>query len=185
MNAREKKLMFATVAAVVGFGVWQLGGGEALDSLDSSTSSIQTLEREFRSNLDALADMYVIERDFSLVSLPPPDARSRDFTPALAFQQEVYDIANSVGFTTPDRLNAEVENIEGVDEYVLLSVGLRTEGTFDNVVSLLKRFEQAGMIFRDLELISTRDRDPVQVRVTIARITERPQRPSRLSPQRR
>lgn len=180
MNAREKKLMYATIAAVGIFGVWQFGVADAVEGGDTASSGIPRLEREFHDNLRALEDMYVVERDFRLVAVPPGDERSQGFTPALAFQQEVFDIANSLGFSFPDRLAAEMENIDGVDEYVLLSVALRTDGTYEDVVNLLKRFEQEGMIFRDLELTSTRDRDPVGVRVTVARITERPAGRSRM-----
>lgn len=177
MNAREKKLMYATIAAVGIFAAWQFGAAEAVEGLDASNSGITRLERDFEKNLRALEDMYIVERDFRMVAVPASDGRSRDFTPALAFQQEVFDIANSLGFSFPDRLSAEMENIDGVEEYVLLSVAIRTDGAFKDVVQLLKRFEQEGMIFRDLELLSNLDRDPVGVRVTVARITERPQRP--------
>lgn len=176
MNPREKKLMIATVAAVAIFGAWSFGLGDLFDDANDSTSALRDLEQEFHSNLRALEDMYVVERDFRLVAVAPGDRRASDFTPAIAFQQEVYDIASGAGFSIPNTLRTEQEDIDGVEEYVLLSVAIRTNGSFDDTVALLKKFEQAGMIFRELEISSSRDRDPVDTRVTVARISERPTR---------
>lgn len=174
MNKREKKLMIATVAAVGIFGAWTLGLGDMFDEAGDSTSALRELETEFHDNLRALEDMYVVERDFRLVAVTPGDERTSDFTPAIAFQQEVYDIASAAGFSIPNTLRTEQEDIDGVDEYVLLSVAIRTNGSYNDTIDLLKKFEQAGMIFRELEITSSRDRDPVDTRVTVARISDRP-----------
>jgi hypothetical protein len=179
MKPSEKRLMYITIAAGVFFGAWNLGLDKVVDSFGAADSGIRTLEKRFSANLDALSDYYDIESRFATVGVRADAGDRARFTPALAFQQEVFDIANAEGFSAPNTLRAEMEDIDGVERYVLLSVAIRTEGDFARTVKLLKRFEQAGMIFREVELTTSRDSDKLTARITVARITDRPERAGR------
>ena len=180
MKQSEKRLMIATGICVVAFAGWNMGLGSLFDSATAADSNIRGLESTFEKNLVALSEYYEIESEFRLVGVPPGDGAGSNFTPALAFQQEVYNLAAQEGFNFPNTLRAEMEEIPGVEQYVLLSVAIKTEGKYEETVKLLKRFEQTGMIFRELELSTSRDNDRVTGSVTVARITERPARGGRI-----
>jgi hypothetical protein len=183
MNPREKKLLYATVAAVVLFGAWQFGLGDAIGGGGSSSgspasasgaASVEREERLFRNNLQTLQDLYEVNFRYSRIG-SVPGADRPDLPPRLAFTQEVYDISQKLGFQFP-ALRANGEDIEGVDEYELLSVAVRTNGSFKDTVALLRAYDEAGFIFRELDLRASRDRDIIETTVVVARIAERPQR---------
>jgi hypothetical protein len=171
MKPREKVLLVLTAVALVVFIGWRMGGEAIFESVASGSDEVVSLEREFEDNLEAFEEMYVIERDFAQVGEFPRGSEG-DLKPALAFTQQVSEMCRDLGFEFPP-IRPEVEEIEGVEDYELVNVAIRTEGTFQDTIKLLKTFHKNGLIFRDVDLQGTRDKDIVTARVTVARIAQK------------
>lgn len=170
LKPREKFLFIVTVLAIVGYAAWMFGLEEAFESITSGSSDVSSMEKRFEDDLEALEDLYVIERDFAKVG-EFPKSDDENLRPALAFTQQVSQICADLGFDFPP-IRPEVEEIEGVEDYELINVAIKTEGNFSDTVKLLKTFEQNGLIFRDVDLQSSRDREIITARITVARIAE-------------
>lgn len=175
MNPRERVLFVLTIIALAIFAAWQFGLGDAVDNIGGGNASIAQQEREFKENLEALEGIYEIEKKYRRLGQSPLDAQSNK-RPIDVFQEYVYQLARERGFPYPKNLRSDVEEIEEVEDYDLLTVYIQTEGTFANTVALLKDFEKAGLLLREVDLRGTRDRDEVVARVVVARIAKRPVR---------
>ncbi|MBI1290397.1 hypothetical protein GC173_04045 [bacterium] len=175
MKPRERMLMMGTVAAVVIFAVFQFG---LLDNVGGSTGAgagdAAREEKLFKQNLRSLESIYDVRYRYSRIG-QIPSAENKELPPTLAFTSEVYDISQKLGFQFPP-IRATAEDIEGVEDYQLLSVGIKTQGTFADTVKLLRSYEDAGLIFRDVDLRSARDRDVIESSIVVSRIAERPAR---------
>jgi len=172
MPPRQKYLAMATTILVVFAIAWSMGLEESFDAMTSGTTDVGSLQTDFEENLAVLAKMPEVEREYLRIGDIPGQAGDKNLRPALAFQQEVSDICTNLGFQFPP-IVAKVEEIKGVEDYQLVKVELRTEGTFQNTVNLLKEFENRGLIFRDVDLQSARDRDNITARLILARIAQR------------
>ncbi len=180
LEKREKILVLVTSIAVLVFVVWTFGGADLFDTIVSGNSNVESREREFKSNLDDLKDMYIIEKQFSRVG-EFPSTEDGKLKPALAFTQHISQMCQDLGFEFPP-IRPETEEIDDVEEYELINVAVKTEGNFADTVKLLKAFEEDGLIFREIDLQSARDKPIVTARVTVARIAKKPESPrSRLS----
>lgn len=177
LKKSEKILLVVTAVALFVFAAWRMGLGDALAS-SGGGGDVNRLASRFEDNLEQLSRMYEIEREFKRVGEFPrtDDANLR---PALAFTQQVSDMCRNLGFDFPP-IRPEVEAIEGVDDYELINVAVKTEGKFADTVKLLQTFENNGLIFREVDLKATRDRDQIVARITVARIAEKPKRPTGL-----
>lgn len=168
LKPREKMLLGLTILGFVILVAWQMGLDTVFDSAVSGTSDTASLEGKFRSNLQELSRMYLIEREYKRIGDFPIDGDEK-LRPALAFTQQVSDICRNLGFEFQP-IRPEAREIEGVDDYELINVSIKTEGTFANTIKLFKEFERRGLIFREVQLTSPRDRDVLVSRVTVARI---------------
>ena len=183
MKPRERFLMFGTIAAVVIFAAFQFGLGDLLDKAGTKGgANLGREEKLFKSNLAALESIYDVRYRYSRIG-QVPSGDNKDLPPTLAFQSEVYDISKTLGFQFPP-IRATAEDIEGIDEYQLLSVGIKTQGSFEDTVKLLRSYDEAGLIFREVELRGARDRDVIDTSVVVSRIAERPVRRSTRRPAR-
>jgi len=178
MGKREKTLLVITIVVVLVYAAWSFGVEKVFDSAFSGNSAVASAENRFKDNLDALGDIYMIEREYRRVG-DLPKADDKNLSPALAFTAHVSDMCKRHVFDFPP-IKPDVEEIKDVDDYELVNVAVRTEGTFANTVKLLLTFEDNGLIFREVDLKSTRDKDIVTARVTVARIAEKQQPRGRL-----
>ncbi len=184
MNPREKLLAVLTAVGVLFAVAWYSGLEGAISSFGAGGSEVAALEKRFENNLKALENMYRIEREFRRIG-EFPASEDGQLRPELAFPQQVAQICRDLGFDFPP-LQADTEEIEGVEEYRLINVAVKTEGTYQDTIELLKTFNDNGLIFRDVDLTGTRDRDILVARVTVARIIEaNPDRNSRSNLSRR
>ncbi len=176
MKPRERYLMFGTIAAVVIFAAFQFGAGDLLEGAGSKSAgaNLDREEKLFKNNLRALEGIYDVRYRYSRIG-QVPSGDNKELPPTLAFTSEVYNISKELGFQFPP-IRATAEDIEGIDDYQLLSVGIKTQGSFEETVKLLRSYDAAGLIFREVELRGTRDRDVVESSLVVARIAERPVR---------
>lgn len=172
MNQREKYLAIGTVAAVGLFAFVSLGGGDAIDSVLSGNSSASREEKEFHENIDALKDIFDVYARYRGVTEERKDESGRRIRADLAFQGRVAELCRRNGFPQP-QISTDVQEIEKVDDYELINTAIRLEGSWTDIVKLVKVFEREGLIFREMELKSTRDREGMTARITVASIAER------------
>ncbi len=175
MKTSEKVLMGITIVAVLGYVGWKFGLEEMLSNSGTSDSQLVAAKEEFEENREVLGMRPLIERKFVEVEQAP--SNDRNIRPELAFQEEVTDISRRHGFTVRS-IKADKEEIEGVDDYELINVEMRTEGKFDQTARLLKAFNEVGMMIRELELDTAIDRDLVETQIIVSRITEIQERSS-------
>ncbi len=178
MKPREKVLLVATIVAVIIFAAWQFGLEGVISNVAAGDTDLERLEEEFEDNIERLEDIYLIERDFRRIGEFPVDEEG-DIRPDVAFTLYVAEICRENGFDFPP-LKPEREDIEGVENYELINVAVRIEGTYDDTVRLLKTFEENSLIFREVAMTYTRDSPRVITRVTVSRIAPVQQRASRL-----
>lgn len=183
MKPREKVLMAITIIALLIFAAWQFGLEDVLDSVTSGTSDVEVLESRFRENLKILENREEIERRYARVG-EFPQAENENLKPALAFTQQVSQMCRDHGFDFPP-IRPEVEEIEGVSGYELVNVAIKTEGKFKDTVELMKTFDSNGLIFREVDLQTSRDSDIIVARITVARIAPRAESRSSLISRRR
>ncbi|MCC6547040.1 hypothetical protein IT570_07715 [Candidatus Sumerlaeota bacterium] len=170
MKPREKAMLGIVIAAFVFFIAWRMGLDEALSKFVSGgDSDISSLEEKFQKNVEKLGKMYEIEREFKRVGELPAGSDEEKVRPALAFTQQVSDMCRELGFDFPP-IRPQAMPIDGVDDYELINVTIKTEGTFANTISLFKKFQDRGLIFRVVNLRSVRDKDQIVANVTVARI---------------
>ncbi len=179
MKPREKMLFAATVAAAMIFVIWQFvleGGDTAAPGTGGAGGDVTVLERRFQDNLRALEEIYLIESEFSRIGELPStdeDTGAPVSRPATAFQQQVAAMARENNFPNASP-RTDTEEIRGVEDYELINVGITFEGPFEQCMGLLKTFESAGLMMRELSVRSTRDRDYLRVDAVVSRIAERP-----------
>lgn len=173
LGQREKILLVITVIALVIFIAWNFGLESMLTSGSAGSSDVAQQERRFNQYLDDMEDILVIESEFARVG-EFPSSDDGELRPALAFTQQVSQMCRDLGFDFPS-LRPQVEPIDGIEEYELINVALKTEGSWEDTVNLLKTFEQNGLIFRELNLRSTADRPIVVATMVVARIAEKPE----------
>lgn len=170
MKPSEKLLLGIVIASFAFFIAWRMGLDEALSGLVSGGSSdVSELESRFEKNVEKLGQMYQIEREFKRVGELPANSEEEKVRPALAFTQQVSDICRELGFDFPP-IRPQAMPIDGVDDYELINVTIKTEGSFASTVNLFKRFEERGLIFRQVNLRSVRDKDQIVANITVARI---------------
>lgn len=182
MKPREKLLFALTVAAALIFAVWKLfleedNGVPAVGT--GGGGDVAVLENRFYQNLRALEEIYLIESEFSAIGELPTTDEERaggQLRPLTAFQQQVAAMARENDFPNPS-IRTDREDIQGVEDYELINVGINVEGPFDRCMNLLKTFESAGLMMRELTVRASRDRDHLRVDVVVSRIAERQQTP--------
>ena len=181
LKPREKIILAAVIAVFLFFTAWRMGLEEVFDNLGKGGSSdVSSLEKKFYGNLEKIGQMYQIEREFRRVGEFPASSDEK-LRPALAFTQQVSDMCRNMGFEFPP-IRPQAMPIDGVDDYEMINVTIKTEGTFENTVRLFKEFENKGLIFRQVDLRAIRDRDVLVATVTVARIApveKRNQRPKK------
>lgn len=182
MKPREKALFALTAAAVAIFAIWTLFLEDSVDSgaVGGGGGDVAVLERRFQENIRALEEIYIIESEFSRIGELPgteEDASGRRLSAAVAFQEQVAEMCRQNGFDFPG-VRTDREEIRGVEDYELINVGLTVEGPFERCMNLLKTFESAGLMFRDVTIRASRDRDQLRVDTVVARIAERPPTPT-------
>lgn len=176
MNPRERAMAMISMIGILVLVAWYSGISDLFDSIFSENGDVAAQETVYNSYIDAFEDIYVIESQFRKIGEFPKNEENT-LKPSLAFTQQVSQICRDLGFETPP-IQADTDEIEGVETYELINVALKTEGNFKDTIKLLKTFQERGMIFRDVDLKGTRDQDIVSARVTVARIAERPRRPT-------
>lgn len=171
MNPRERMLLVVTVVSLALFIGWRMGLGDAFDGFFSGGASVKSAEKKFRTNLDALGEILTIEEQYFRIGQIPNQGEKK-LSPALAFQEQVIQIAQKQGFQFPPARTVN-SDIEGVDDYQLISTAIKTEGSFADTVELLKAYEAAGFLFLEMDLRSGIDSRVVTAAVTVARIAEK------------
>lgn len=178
MKPREKVLFAITVAAMLLFAAWQFGLGSAFDAMGAGNSEIARLEKRFNDNLASLKDIYVVEREYRRVGQSPTSGDDQNLAPATAFNQEVFSIAENFKVQQLN-IRTRAEEIRGVEDYELISSSLTFNTNHENTVKLLKAYEDAGVIFREVSLRSILDQDRIDCSIVVARIAEAQRRPTR------
>ncbi len=173
LNNREKVLMIATLVAVFGAAVYSFGLGDFLDNLSNQGEQLQIGEKRYVENLETLQKGADIQRRYRELEKHMPQAEGK--RPDMVFTEEIHDLCRSLGIKMPQLDPAEYEEIEGIEEHEFITVRLRTEGSLDTIVKLLKAFESRGLLFREVNLMGVRDQDLVRARVTLARIVKVPE----------
>lgn len=178
LKPSERRLAMITLALVAGFIVYQFAftDSEVVDAVEPVVA-IEELEAEYEENVAALSDASSTLTRYERIAdrLPQGENMNR---PDLAFMDEVARLCSQMGFQFPP-IDPNIEEIKGVTDYELVSVTVRTEGTFDATSRLLQAFEGNGLIFREVELRGTRDADRISTRITVARIAPAPKNTNR------
>ncbi len=170
MQKREKILFIATVICVAVFAIMKMGLEEKLDTLLAGNSDTVALQKKFESDLDQVKEIYNIEKEFLAIGRFPLD-NDNNYRPAYAFADQVQKMCEDSGFPAPP-IRPEMEEIEGVDKYELINVTVKTEGSFNDTVKLLKTFDSNGLMIREVTLSSPRNREVVDATVKVSRIAE-------------
>jgi hypothetical protein len=173
LNNREKVLMIATLVAVFGAAVYSFGLGDFLDNLSSQGEQLDIGEKRYVENLETLQKGADIQRRYRELERHMPHAEGKRAD--MVFTEEIHDLCRSLGINMPQLDPAEYEEIEGIEEHEFITVRLRTDGSLDTIVKLLKAFESRGLLFREVNLLGVRDQDLVRARVTLARIVKVPE----------
>ncbi|CAN5199066.1 hypothetical protein BH09SUM1_BH09SUM1_24340 [soil metagenome] len=171
MKPWERMLFGATVGAIVLYLAWSFGISGIFGALASGSSQVKSLEKTFLSNLRSLENIYTVEKAYRNIAQAP--VAGKDVSPAIAFQNEVFDISQRMNFQFPT-IHAQASEIKGVEDYQLLSVTLQVKGAFADIVKLLKAYDAAGLIFSELKLTVSRDSDQITANMVVARIAEKP-----------
>ena len=175
MKRREQFLAIITVVALIGAVAYRMmptgGGLSALTSgdLDSSRTTFQEFHR-------LLEDGPEIRERFERVAARFPE-RHPNRTPRATFTDELTALLKEKGWPNPTLSPAREIEIDDVDDFYYIDLDVQVAGPFAKMINLLITFQQTGLLIKSFDfqiqrIDLDRDRDMVQMDVTVSRLAK-------------
>jgi len=170
MNQREKIMGIVTAAAIGGYLLFAVVGGDEDEAAGGSKGEVEVLVTEFNEMARRISDAEDIYRQFHELVGPEGAGGAEEGRPDLEFQRVVGAMCENAGFPKP-QITKGVEEIKGVDDYllVLADVDIR-DGDLMRIANLMRTFDQSGLIIRETDLRSYRDTERMSAQITVARL---------------
>lgn len=174
MKTREKMLLGGTVAVlaifvVIRFGVLDLSGF-SLEGLAATEEDLVLAREDYRETRDHLnrEDAIVAEYQRKVRERLQEEESRKD--PRAALTEDVVDMCKEIGVELNRIEPAEVEEIEGVDDYEFITINVQYNKAWPQVVELLKAFDANWFLIKELKIISPIDRRNMNVDIRLARV---------------
>ncbi len=171
LNKRERVLMIATGVAAAGALRYVFGVGDVLDQFSQQSTQLEAAEKQYVDALETLKNApAIMERYRALEGLMPPAPAGKRLD--LMFTEDLVTLARGMN-VRPEP--AEYEEIPGSEQFEYVTSRLRTEGNLDSIVTLLKAMDSRGLLFREVELLGSRDQETIRANIRVARIAPVPE----------
>lgn len=184
MNLRERRLAGATLLIALSVGIFMLSGDPAEETGTTGARTMEDLQTDYGSKVDRINRAPTILRKHNEIVDKLP-ATSGETRPDFAFTDQLAKLCRDAGFPNAPITAPKVDEIKGISEYELVLATVTAEGTFNDAVRFLRILEDAGLIFRSVDIKSSIDRDQIRAEVVVSKIVPVPPRAARRGAARR
>lgn len=174
MNQRERIILIITVVVValtLGFNFM----GDSLPSFGGGAGGdLEREQRRFRDNVKLLQQGDEIRSNYKAIEVGLKEG-SANQRPERAFTDELYKLLTErLGAPNPRIETASFTAIPNVDDYCYVDVPLQIQGTYEQIMQLLREMDQIGLLIKQLK-IGQRNRNQnevVDLNLTVARLVK-------------
>lgn len=184
MNQRERVILIITVV-VAGLTVGLQFLGDSAPSGESAVAASGDLEleqRRFRDNIELLNQGDKIRSQYKAIEVGLKEGAGNQ-RPETAFSNELFNLLTErLGAQNPRIETASFTAIPKVDDYCYVDIPLQIQGSYDQVMQLLREMDQLGLLIKTLKL-GQRNRnqnDIVDLNLTVARLVKTDDRIQRI-----